>query len=60
MSEILLTLIFVCIVLIVVEHFNNKVFDINNKLVKLDCTSSNNQSNLWNLIDSLHDKHILK
>ena len=60
MSEILLILIFVCIILIVVEHFNTKIFDINNELVKLSCTSSNNRSNLNALMDILQDKHILK
>jgi len=60
MSEILLILIFVCIILIVVEHFNTKIFDINNRLVKLECKSHNNESNLWNLIDNLKEKQILK
>ena len=60
MSEILLILIFVCIIFIVVVHFNTKIFDINNELVKLSCTSSNNRSNLNALMDILQDKHILK
>ena len=58
MSEALLILIFVCIILIVVKHFNTKIFDINNKLVKLECDSHNNTSNVNNIIDIIEENRV--
>jgi len=58
MGIVLIIIILISLILLVYEKFLDYALEVNNRLVRVECTSHNNKSNMDNVIDIIEENRV--